>query len=146
MVERRGGWRGSPGSLAALDRHRPTGWQPCQLCAGRRRQDGAQCGQPAVPPSRYCRRHGGRLPFERLTALGKAVRLARAVIRRARRDGRIPRELAAHPAWMACQARRRLAPHQPVLLAAWCSPDASAWPAALATLETMEAAYAGSRT
>jgi len=130
--ERRGGWRGKAGSLASLDRHRPTCF--AVLCARR------GCRQPAVKksPGGFCKMHGaGR--YIRASPFRLALRAARAIVNRAWREGTFPPGLAVQPIWIASR-RARVAVHRPRLMAAWLSLDPEEWPRTFALVEEAIAA------
>lgn len=123
-----GGWRGKLGSIRALQQQGNRGWSHVPQCC----REG--CRQPAVSGCRACKAHGGGSLVKRLTPRRKAIRAARAIINRARREGRIPPGLAAHALWAAAQ-HMRYVHHRPMMLAAWGSTDPAAWPRAVAALE-----------
>jgi hypothetical protein len=84
-------------------------------------------GQARIKGSLFCRLHGGARAITKPTAKALRVRAARKVIDYARRDGRVPYALEAHPAWIRCGVRS-LCEWRPEMLAAWHSPDPWAWP------------------
>jgi hypothetical protein len=125
--ERRGGWRGSAASMAALEEHRGrtsfggSGVRTCKHCA---------C--PAVKGSVACFRHGGAAVMAKQGRLRPERRVNRR-LRAVEAAGRVPRELAMHPAWIAARRRGwKAALVARELLAGWFAGGA-AWVKALAS-------------
>ena len=109
-VSRRGGWRGSPNSIAALLR--------CQLPHAQQRKC-KRCGKLAVRGYATCVRHMGRAAARvRSPAQGRGER---RLLGRLERRGLLPLELLALPAWRDLAGLRLAvrAPMRLALLHAW---------------------------
>lgn len=133
MPGKHGGWRGKPGSLAALDPARARAAAPNCARPG--------CGQPKTCGSAYCRLHGGwRGAKSKPSPFRVALRAARRALKAAQREGRITPELQAQAVWWASHGKHAI--HRVALLAAWESRDTdpAAWPRAVRIAEEYIAA------
>lgn len=107
-VSRRGGWKGSPNSLAAL----AAGRVPIALARKCKR-----CGSPAVRGQDHCRLHLGRWsPLSPAGGRGESRILAKL-----ERLGLLPLELIALPGWrgLAGLPTSQRAPARLALVLAW---------------------------
>jgi hypothetical protein len=84
-VTGRGGWRGSPNSLAALDRYR-VHFPDQPKCS--------RCRRIALRGTPFCSAHSGRKPAPRTPG-----RRAASLLAGMERAGLLPRELIALPVW-----------------------------------------------
>lgn len=124
----RGGWRGKPGSILALQLRGNRGWSHCPQCSR------PGCTLPAVYGVARCMMHGGAASVRKVTPLRKQIRAARAAVRSAVADGLVPEELRTHPTYVTCH-HKLFVHYRPLLIAAWHSPDPGAWGRELAKAE-----------
>jgi hypothetical protein len=113
-----------PNQLAALEAHRP-GIRELRQCAL------PYCRQPATKRSAYCRMHGGA------NGIASKPSPRRKAIREAKRELKkllVPADLERQEIWQrhhrSCDAPARL-----ILLRAWQSAEAEAWPRAVLDVE-----------
>jgi len=106
-----------PASLEALARSRAAtqfGGAKVRLC---------KCGQPAVRGAKGCTRHGGQFVLLR-EGRGLESRRRSLVLSREQREGKLPADLVAHPAWIAVRRKPAWWSHLARDLAnAWLSRD-----------------------
>src|SRR4051812_31184289 len=108
-TDRRGGWQGSPNSLAALELHRPT-WGDAPRCH--------RCARPARSGSKICSMHGGA--GTRPDSEVSVVRLARRQLKRLQRAGRLAPALFNLEVFQrTMMGRLALAPYALALAYAW---------------------------